>query len=268
MKTHIACLLSSVALTSLAACGTAPLDPGTPSLSVDILSLNGLTPAALTENALARDGAALGGLVENSLTIDGVENTPAIRHRLDSDALARTYFSYVVSCALPAGQAIVFPRLAGRTHVTFSGSIGVAASWGHDGGSCDDTCQEWVSACVIARVNHQGVHVPLSLRGGSAVLALADREEALFPSREATYYGNVLTSRQVMFACRTTGDDWTLIGRPCGNGADVRNCVIDVVDPCESRCSKSFSDGSYETCATSSAAGATVFVPAVTVYRE
>jgi hypothetical protein len=268
MKTHIVCLLSSVALTSLAACSSTPLDPGTPSLSVDILSLNGLTPAALTENALAQDGAALGGLVDNALTIDGVENTPAIRKSLDSDALARTYFSYVVSCALPAGQAIVFPRLAGQTDVTFSGSIGVAASWGQDGASCDAACQEWVSACVIARVNHQGVHVPLSLRGGNAALDLADGEEAVFPNREATYYGNVLTSPQAMFGCRTTGDDWTLIDRPCGNGADVSECVIDVVDPCESRCSQSFSDGSsrsYGTCATSSD---TTFVPAVTVFRE
>jgi hypothetical protein len=265
MKTRITCLLSLVALSSLAACSSAPLDPGTPSLSVDILSLNGLTPAALAENALAQDGAALGGLVHNALTNDGIQSTPAIQSALDSDALARTYFGYVVSCALPAGQAIVFPRLAGQRDVTFSGSIGVAASWGEDGGSCDDSCQEWVSACAIARVNYRGVHVPLSLRGGSAALAIADGEEAAFPNREATYYGNVLTSPQAVFGCRTTGDDWTLISRPCGNGADVGECVIDVVDPCETRCSESFSDGSYGTCATSSNA---FFVPAVTVFRE
>jgi hypothetical protein len=247
-----------------------------PSLSTDILSLNGLTPAALTENGLAQDGAALGGLVENALSIDGILSTPAIQSALDSDALARTYFHYVVSCALPAGQAIVFPRLAGQTDVTFSGSIGVAASWGEDGGSCDGTCQEWVSACVIARVNHLGAHVPLSLRGGSGALALADGEGAVFPNREATYYGNVLTSPQAMFGCRTTGDDWALISRPCGNGADVSECVIDVVDPCENRCSEAFSDGSYGTCATSTNGGFGgsppivngFFVPAVTVFRE
>ena len=64
--------------------------------------------------------------------------------------------------ALPAGQSLT----AGG--VTFEGVTGVAPGWGVDGARCDGTCQQWVSACVISRINFLGVHVELSQRGDSA----------------------------------------------------------------------------------------------------
>jgi hypothetical protein len=262
MTTRIGWVLASIAFSSLAACSSAPEDVS--EVRQDVLSVNGLTPSVLSENGLSQSADTLAGLAANGLTLHDLGNTPAALSALDSDPSARLFFSYIVGCALPAGRDIVFPRLAGQADYTFAGSIGLSPYWGQDGSSCDTTCQERVSACVIARVNYLGQHVPLSLRGSG--LAAFEAEVTAYPNREATYYGNVLTSPAMLHGCRTTGDDWTLIGRPCGNGAEVSGCVIDVVDPCESRCAESFTDGSWGACGGDASDG--IFVPAVTVYRQ
>jgi hypothetical protein len=148
---------------------------------------------------------------------------------------------------------------------TFAGALGIAPAWGaSDAASCDATCQQWVSACVISRVNYLGVHVPLSLRGANPALALADGEATNYPNREATYFGNVFTSPQQIYGCQTTGDNLSLIDRPCGHGADTTGCVITVVGDCGSVCTVNDpTTGYYGTC---TAAG-TTYAPAVTVYR-
>jgi len=225
---------------------------------------NGLTMNGLAMNGLAMNGLAMNGLAMNGLTMNGLMQTSDIASTLDSDPLAQMFMKYVVSCALPTGQNVVFPTLAGQTNYTFLGGLGIAPQWGaDDGASCDVTCQQWISACAISRVNALGQHVPLSERGNNPGLALAAGEATLYPNREATYFGNVFTAPQMRYACRTAGDDQTLIGRPCGNGADVSTCAITVLGDCNSVCSTHNADGSYSSCATPSG----TFVPAVTVYR-
>ena len=62
---------------------------------------------------------------------------------------------------------MVVPSVAnpGQSY-TFAGSLGIAPDWGaSDDAACDDTCQQWVSACVISRLNFLGVHVALSPPG-------------------------------------------------------------------------------------------------------
>jgi hypothetical protein len=228
-----------------------------------IQDLNGLTMNGLTMNGLTTNALLMTGLTANSLTLGGLMKSGAIRTTLAEDPLAQLFMKYVVSCALPAGQTISFPPLARQPGFTFAGELGLAPQWG--AAACDATCQQWVSACVISRVNALGQHVSLSERGPSPALALGPGEAQLYPNREATYFGNVLTSPQQIFACRSAGDDPTLIGRACGDGADVSHCAITVLGAsCNTACSAHYGDGSNASGA-SPAAG--TFGPAVTVYR-
>jgi hypothetical protein len=226
-----------------------------------LFNTNGLTSSGLTSGGLISSGLISSGLTSGALTsLSGLAQT------LDTNPNAPMFLSYVVSCALPEGQTVVVPSAAnpGTSH-TFNGSIGIAPAWGaSDTASCDATCQEWVSACVISRVNHLGQHVDLSIRGANAALALVPGEATDYPNREATYFGNVFTSPQQIYGCRTATDDQTLINRPCGHGADVTGCVIDVLGDCGSVCSVNDpTTGYYGTCT----AGSTTYGPVVTIYR-
>ena len=94
---------------------------------------------------------------------------------------------YVVSCALPAGHSVTYTS-AGVAY-TFAGSIGVAPAW--ETNRCDKSCQRWVSACVLARLNKLGVHRQISIRGDNDALDVSPGELHDFSFREATYYGNL-----------------------------------------------------------------------------
>jgi hypothetical protein len=261
---HLVVLAASLALasTGLTACAVAPeSDEDVAAAQQAGLAWNGLDWSVLTTNGLTGNGVAMKGLITNGLTTPGVALTERVEEILTTDAKAQLFFSYVVSCALPVGQSV---SVAGTT---FEGITGVAPGWGVDGAPCDGTCQQWVCACVISRVNLLGMHVELSQRGGNAALALASGEAAAFPDREATYFGNVLTAPQKLHACRAAEDDQTLIGRPCGDGADVSGCIISVLDDdCHTACSVlDPATGSFGSCTTPDDG---TFVPAVTVYRQ
>ena len=258
---------SLVALSAcLAGCaGPVPeQEEGVVSTSEAVEGVNGLAMNGLAMNGLVKNGLAMNGLTANGLTANGLMRTSAISAALNGDPLAQMFMQYVVSCALPTGQNVVLTTPAGQPSYTFTGGLGVAPEWGAgDRASCDATCQQWVSACVISRVNALGQHVALSERGNNPALALVAGEAAFYPNREATYFGNVFLAPQELYGCRSAGDDQTLIGRVCGDGADVSGCLVTVADPCQSRCGPRRADGSYAECATANGS----FMPAVTVYR-
>jgi hypothetical protein len=111
-----------------------------------------------------------------------------------------------------------------------SGDAGAPGDAGSDGGApssagtCDETCQRWVSACVLARTNAYGVHVELSMRAPAsaspqiqAALAtsfpevtscadagIADNDPGCgYTLREGAYYGNIFATTPAI--CDTTG---------------------------------------------------------------
>jgi predicted small secreted protein len=266
LRTVLTCsiLVASSALTGCAVTTESGEDVGVAAQALE--EDNGLAWNGLTMNGLTMNGLTMNGLTMNGLTMNGLTLTSSIASTLNTDANARSYFSYVVSCALPGGHNVTFPMLSGLPNYTFYGAVGIAPEWGVDGGTCDATCQQWVSGCVLARVNALGVHVPLSIRGPNAALTAGSYELGAYGRREATYFGNVLTSPQERYACRAAGDDQTLIGRPCGNGADTSACIINVLDDCATRCTVAgATDGYFGSCATP---GDGSFVPAVTVFRQ
>src|SRR4029079_457496 len=74
-------------------------------------------------------------------------------------------------------------------------------------GVCDETCQRWVSACVLARTNAYGVHVQISLRApAGAPQAIRDAlavdnspggESDVYTLPEGVFYGNIFATTPV-----------------------------------------------------------------------
>ena len=92
-------------------------------------------------------------------------------------------------------------------------------------GQCDESCQRWVSACVLARTNAYGVHVQLSMRAPAdapdpikIALAVGDDERAGFTLREGAYYGNIFatTPTSTTQGSCTTLADGTVACQPVG----------------------------------------------------
>ncbi|HVX96768.1 MAG TPA: hypothetical protein VHK47_17765 [Polyangia bacterium] len=185
-----------------------------PAASVDRSSA-----ALTTENALTANALTANALTANALTANGLK-----------DPLARELMKYVVSCALPDDQTLSM-TIDGKKY-SFPGGLGLAPEWGRRGGSCDESCQRWVSACVLGRVDFLGVEEIISERGANLALLPTLPEMLSYPNIEATYYGNIFADGQPMYACLPPGKKQ--IPRVCGPSLD--NCPMQVVGNCAPAC--------------------------------
>jgi hypothetical protein len=206
------------------------------SLTANALTANALTANALTANALTANALTANALTANALTAN------ALTAGALTDPDARSLLKYVVGCALPAGSQIDL-TIGGVTY-SFEGQLGLAARWGKPGGSCDASCRAWVSGCVLSRVNHLGVPVPISVRGENPQLSSTLVERQSYPRREATYYGDVFSSPQKRYACLSPGA--TADTRVCGSSLD--GCVMTFVGACDDACDGVRGDGSFPNC--------------------
>ena len=210
----------------LGGCGGAD---GVDEVQSAVVTTNALTANALTANALTANA-----LTANALTANGLR-----------DPLAREFLKYVVSCALPADQSISL-AVDGTTY-EFSGSLGLAPEWGGSQGSCDESCQRWVSGCVLARVDAVGRERTISIRGENRALRPTLREIIGYPVREASYFGNVFVEGQPRYLCLAPGK--TSDPRVCGPSLD--NCPMTVVGSCAKDCAYEGVFDAYVDCSTS-----------------
>jgi hypothetical protein len=202
---------------------------------------NALTSNALTSNALTSNALTSNALTSNALTSNALTSNALTSNAL-SDPAARTLLRYVAGCALPAGEGIDL-EIDGQTY-EFRGEIGLAKSWGKEHGSCNEACRRWVSACVLARVNYLGEHVPISIRGERGELASSTQERDTFTRREGAYYGDIFASPPLYHAC--VAPDAPLLPRVCG--PSLEGCVMDVVGWCDDACDKPRGDRSFPKC--------------------
>jgi hypothetical protein len=189
------------------------------------LSINGLTSNGLTSNGLTSNGLTSNGLTSNGLT----SNSLAMAHLSDAETgdTARKILAYATGCALPLGES--FDLTINEEVSTFSGQLGLAPQWGGETGSCDSACQAWVSGCILSRVNHEGVTIPISARGTPAALTTTEQERSDYPTMEAVYYGDLFADPPTFFACMAHGPP--LIERVCG--PSISECAVDVVGYCD-----------------------------------
>jgi hypothetical protein len=195
---------------------------------------NGIWSNGIWSNGIWSNGIWSNGIWSNGLTGDAAVPGDALR----SNPYARQLLQYIYSCAMPATTYDTFldpnngtltcsasaPCDAGyscssdnKCIVPLTGAIGLGinadgTSWGASG-RCDETCQRWVSACLLARTNAYGVHVQISMRAPANApeaiknaLRLADGEAVDCPMgaeadpacgytlREGAYYGNLFAT--------------------------------------------------------------------------
>jgi len=195
-----------LALLCLAACAIPPDDDevdnpsseGEPTfrLAANKLSAAKLRAARLGDGTLASATANLSG------TQDG-----------------REVLSYVMSCALGAGDSLSVPALsAALPKQTVAGSIGLAPKWKTQPLSAAE--KRWVSACVLSRTNLYGVEVKLSMRGSASALGLVLGESLGYLLVEGAFYGDLFKPQPEMYACssllKETGLPFsTLSARAC-----------------------------------------------------
>jgi hypothetical protein len=177
--------------------------------------LNGLT---MTNGLGSNNGLSmLNGL--NS--INGLQSS----NGLMTTSGGRQTVKYLVRCALPSGRNLVKQDQFGVSH-TFAGGLGLAPTW--ETGSCDSTCQQWLSACMLAHVNTAGINVPLYMVGQHANIGWG--QSAAYPNQEGTFFGNIFMTNNVgkvdAYYCNGPGFDRTVVeGRLGANqaGAPYRN---------------------------------------------
>jgi hypothetical protein len=189
MMKHYIHLLGSFVALALGAC-TAPEDP-----SVDVEFREEISAPVRTSG---------GGYINNGLTdpqVGGLDpdhplDTSAGLNgaRLDDpDRLATA--RYVVECALPEG--VTLTKTVNGVATDFHGALGLAPEWEDD--ACDEDCQEWVSACVLARTNVSGHGVELWLTADHE--ALGSGLNLAYPIYEASFFGNLFVDEDAQYMC-------------------------------------------------------------------
>jgi hypothetical protein len=196
------------------------------------MTRNRLAANRLAANRLAANRLAANRLAANALTSTKLEASTASAEMLATTE-GRELYSYLVSCALPAGTTIEaavpnapdgpgigYTCAGGRC--TFDGSMGLAADWAEQKLSSKD--ERWVSACVFARVNLFDTGVGISLRGSHSALAISQEEAEDYTLIEGAFYGNLFTHEDDPIdinACLGEGEAAT----PDDGGLSLRDCA-------------------------------------------
>lgn len=151
----------------------------------DLISFNGLSPAALVQSGDSLQ--ALAGVPLDGATTD-----------LANSADGQAVLTDLVRCALPTGASASFPSADG-TDLVLPGLIGLAPGW--QGAPIDETDQRFVTACLMAHVNGLETPFPISVRSKRRVAPLTER--ITFPHEELAAYGNIFkpAAERELFAC-------------------------------------------------------------------
>jgi hypothetical protein len=216
-------LAASLALASaLAGCQAGvDGDQSAPSTESELVSANGLSMLnglsltnGLSGNGLSGNGLSGNGLSGNGLLMDALSGTKAMASTstLMNSASGRTLVSYIVKCALPSGHSIT-KKDSGGTSYSFPGAVGTAPEW--ETSTCGTTCQERMSACLLAHVNTSGVHIPIWLDSEGAIGWGTSTD---YPYQEGSFFGNVFVSPPVAQYCN--GKDFSSATVPGRLGAN------------------------------------------------
>jgi cysteine-rich repeat protein len=161
---------------------------------------NGVFQNGVFQNGVFQNGVFQNGVFQNGLWQDAIwQNNPAALEVLRTNAYAPQLLHYLYECAMtPQQSTVIDPGDESHANLTLRGRIGLAPQWGQPGGLCDESCQRWVTACLLARTNAYGVKVDISMRAPDNApqhvkdaLAVTDGERALYTLREGAFYGNI-----------------------------------------------------------------------------
>jgi len=101
---------------------------------------------------------------------------------------------YMVRCALPASQGVRIKDYTGGL-VTLTGELGFTPEWAE--GQCDTTCQEQISACLMAFTNGTGEHIAIEMSAEDSAVGGSHT----YRYQEAAFYGNVFNDNPQAYYC-------------------------------------------------------------------
>jgi hypothetical protein len=158
----------------------------------------------------------------------------------DADVLATA--EYVVECALPANKSIT-KSVSGQT-VELYGLLGLAPEW--ENGDCDEDCQEWVSACLLARTNAEGETVTIWMKGDHAALDWSAPVGAVL---EAGFYGNLFAAPEAEYLCKGSSQAVVAARREGRTCSSSNSCDFTTYTNCtnHSRCTLDGPNGDVPT---------------------
>jgi hypothetical protein len=154
----------------------------------------------------------------------------------DGRALAK----YIAKCALSPGMTLV--KTTDQGSYAYSGAVAVAPGWYT--GSCDTTCQEKISACMLALINRDGKHVAVQMVSAAPSLWMIGPtgDDVNYPNQEGAVFGNLFAASPKLFSC--TGTESTKapqVKRFCINDAGCD--IFTKVGTCAAACTQTFTTG-------------------------
>jgi hypothetical protein len=224
-----------------------------------VVAADGFAANDIITNALAANPLALQALTSTALRTKPMQSNTILLNAL-KDPAARAFLDAVASCALPSNTSVQIPT-QGTTY-TYQGDLGLVPAWGRAGGKCGGACKEWVSACVLSRLDFLGQSRQISLRGINPALNTTPAERRAYTAREATYYGNIFIVPQQRYGCLSPGK--TGISRLCGSS--LQGCAVAVNGNCADLCSKVSNVGAFSYCKSESGKTGRLFIDTITSY--
>ncbi|MET0405347.1 MAG: hypothetical protein ABW123_23225 [Cystobacter sp.] len=176
------------------------------------------------DNGLSLNGLSLNGLSLNGLSLNGLSSAEFLTWFNQSDngnvAGHEALMHYLVLCALPEGEELVFHNKVLDVSYVWKGRMGLAPGWA-SGKKAKVEEEQVISACLAAHVNNYGIHVPISVLGKDAnddLIEFSQKELLEFGQREACFFGNLFVPGGTLFAGNhmdaLNPDEST--PRPCG----------------------------------------------------
>ncbi|WP_437536178.1 hypothetical protein WME79_15900 [Sorangium sp. So ce726] len=211
-------------------------------LSQNTLSQNTLSQNTLSQNTLSQNTLSQNTLSQNTLSQNTLNDRTIAYDTVSTRRghLSRELLRYIYKCAMPKDKTMTLTlddlEHPGETEqVDFYGELGLAPEW--ETSACDEDCEQWVSACVLARVNGYHVKVDISLRGDHPRLGASNAEMAEYRNFEGRFWGNIFdtSTQQNHRACKGPGATLGHItGRICASNGG--NCSFRVDEDCSQAC--------------------------------
>ena len=115
----------------------------------------------------------------------------------------REFLSYLIECALPENASVFFE--IGGTKYEYEGAMDMTPRWLDS--PLTESEERWISACMLARTNHFGHTVQISMRAEHSdlqSLQVSEEERNDFTIHEGDFWGNLFVDEPVAFVERGT----------------------------------------------------------------
>lgn len=178
-----------------------------------------------------------------------------------TDAALLGTAEYLVECALPLGQSIT--KTIDGEELELHGLLGLAPEWAS--GACDEECQQWVTACLLARTNVSGQSVTIWIQAEHPAVGYGIPDDVV---HEASWFGNLFAGPGEQYLCKGAANGPAAAlreGRTCSLG---QGCGFTKYQSCgQGRCTMAGPDDDVPADCTPNGAGATPY-PTISSYVE